>query len=111
MFNVSGIKIAVNLAIANAGATSHFLLAGAPIVDKRPARMPLQIHLPDSNILKSTHTGRLALTDLPSAARKAHVVPGLTHSLLISINVLCNAGCVVAYTADTCEVKLNKRLL
>ncbi len=45
---------------------------------KRPARTPLQIHLPDGNILKSKHTGRLALPDLPSAAREAHVVPGLT---------------------------------
>ena len=41
LFDVSGIKIAVNLAIADTGATSNFLLVGAPIVNKQVAELPL----------------------------------------------------------------------
>ena len=42
--------------------------------------------------------------DLPSEARKAHIVPGLVHTSLIFIEMLCGAGCNVTYETNTVNV-------
>ena len=36
--------------------------------------------------------------------REAHIVPGLSHSSLISIKRLCRGGCVVIFKDKICEV-------
>ena len=41
---------------------------------------------------------------LPKAARMAHIVPGLAHTLLVSIKTLCDAGCKVEYDDNACKV-------
>ena len=35
--------------------------------------------------------------NLPKAARKAHIVPGLAHTSLVSVKMLIDAGCFVTY--------------
>ena len=45
-FDVSGIKIGVNFAIADPGATGHFLVSGAPIRAMVKTTNPLSIHMP-----------------------------------------------------------------
>ena len=62
IFNTSNIKIAVDMAIADAGATGHFVLPGAPMLNKRVAKNPIVINLPDGEQIRSTHTCEL---DLP----------------------------------------------
>ena len=37
------------------------------------------------------------------------IVPGLTHTSLVSISTLCDAGCKVEYDGETCTVYFNKR--
>ena len=56
LFNTGAINIAVDAAIADAGATGHFMVPGTPVLDVRPATTPLIIHLPDGQTIKSTHT-------------------------------------------------------
>ena len=79
-FDVSGIKIGVDFAIADAGATGHFLVPGAPVLDLAETTQPLSINLPDGDTLTSTHTCELDLPSLPNEARKAHIGPGLAYS-------------------------------
>jgi hypothetical protein len=111
LFDVSGIKIAVDHTIADAGATSHFLLPGAPVSDIKKATTPLTIHLPDGTTIQSTNTYLLRRPDLPRAARVAHIVPGLSHSSLISIKVLCDAGCKITYDGDHCDVAYRNKTI
>ena len=40
ILNTGTIKIAVDAAIADAGATGHFMVPGAPVLDVRPATKP-----------------------------------------------------------------------
>ena len=103
-FDVSGIKIGVDFAIADAGATGHFLVPGAPVKNMVKAAYPLSINLPQGEVIKSTHEGVLDIPWLPAAARKAHIVPDLVHSSLVSIRELCNAGCKVHYDGDYVNV-------
>jgi hypothetical protein len=56
--------------------------------------------------MPTTHAVDLFLCKLPPNAWMAHSLPGLTNNLL-SIAVLCNAGCKVFFNAFGCEVTLN----
>jgi hypothetical protein len=51
---LNAIMIATNQAIANTGATSIFIIAGADVDNKHLAVKPLRINLPDGN-RSSTH--------------------------------------------------------
>ena len=103
-FNASGIKIGVDYAIADAGATGHFLVPEAPVINKAETTNPLSIHLPDGDKISSTHTCELNVPSLPKGAQKAHIVPGLAHCSLVSIRVLCEEGCKVEYEGNFCKV-------
>ena len=98
------IQIALGTAIANAGATEHFLLPGAPVTNVQPTLHPLTINLPDGGTIKSMYTCLLDMPWLPFKARIAHIVPGLAHTSLVSTSTLCDAGCKVKYNNDTCNV-------
>jgi hypothetical protein len=62
--------------------------------------------LPFSSEAASTHAVNLLLTKLPDYARLTHWLPGLVNNLL-SVAVLCDAGCEVFFSKQGCEVTLN----
>ena len=94
----------VEFAISGSGATVHFLVEGAPIVNKREAEQPVTIKLPDGTLIYSTHIGNLDIPWMPDSMATAHIVPGLSHSLLISTEVFCDAGCKVTFEDWVCKV-------
>jgi len=100
-----------NLAIADSGATSHFLMTAAPVTDQAIATTPLRVKLPNGTILHSSHTCMLDLPALPPQARKGHIIPGLANHSLISIVQLCKAGCKVLFEKDCCKVILNDKII
>ena len=99
------------MAIADAGATGHFVLPSTPVTDISPATKPLAINLTDGETIKSTHTCKLEIPWLPDESKISHIVPGLVHSSLVSIKFLCDAGCKVIYERYTCNVYFNKKLV
>eukprot|EP00804_Cyclotella_cryptica_P027234 CCRYP_014359-RA/>CCRYP_014359-RA protein AED:0.63 eAED:0.63 QI:0/-1/0/1/-1/1/1/0/101 len=66
-------------AIFDSGATAHFLLDGAHVVNKRPAHKPRTIRLPNGKHIFSTHTCNLDIPWLMQTITEAHIVPGLSH--------------------------------
>jgi hypothetical protein len=78
-------------AIFDSGATAHFLVDKAHVVNKSPALKPLTIRLPNGKHIISTHTFNLDLPWLPHSITEARIVPGLSHSSLISTRKFCNA--------------------
>ena len=91
-------------AIADAGATGHFVMAGAPVINVKPTTNPIRITLPDGQTIMSTHTCNLNIPWLPDFMTEAHIVPGMAHSSLISIKKFCDGGCKVMY--DEYEVRV-----
>ena len=80
-YTTAQLKIAKNMAVADAGATGHFVLPGTPVINIKIERHPLKINLPDGDCLTSTHTYTLDIPWLPKEAKEAHIVPDLdTHS-------------------------------
>ena len=97
-------------AIADTGATSHFVMAGTPMDNIRPAVDPLTINLPNGGVVRSTHVCDVVIPGLPTVMT-GHIVPGLSMASLMGIRVLCKAGCVVIFTNAKCEVWFNKKLI
>ena len=93
----SPIKIGKDMGIADEGATGHFLQPGAPAINIKRAKNPISISQPDGKKLVSTHECDTDNPNLPKAARKAHIVPGLAHTSLVSVKMLIDAGCFVTY--------------
>jgi hypothetical protein len=68
--------------------------------------------LPNGSILTSTNEAcQLDIQQLPDAARNAHVIHGLTHSSLLSIGKLCDAGCVAKFDANHVNIIHNDTIL
>ena len=74
------------------------------MIDVLPTSNPISINLPDGSVIKSTHTCRINIPWLLERATRAYIVPGLAHTSLISIAVLCDVGCKVIHNDD--EYKL-----
>ncbi len=85
--------------IGDAGATSTFLMTGAPVKNMKVSKKPLAIQLPNS-----THTCNLDIDLLPEEATEVHIVLDLAHTSLISICQLCDNGCTVTYDKHACKV-------
>ena len=93
-----------NWAILDSGASSH-LLSTAPLMNKKVADRPLQVKLPNGNIIHSSHIAELDLPLLPVAGREIHILPGLASHSLVSVIKLCNAGCQVDVKYISCEIR------
>jgi hypothetical protein len=98
-------------ALFDSGATAHFLVQGAPVINKKPVVIPLKIKLPDGNFIESTHTCNLNIPWLPTSVTEAHIVPGLQHSSLISTRKFCDAGCKVIFETEECKVFYKNELV
>ena len=58
----------------------------------------------------TSKTLELLLTKLPKAAREAHRAPGIINNLL-SVSVLCDAGCDVWFHDKCCEIRFNGKTI
>jgi hypothetical protein len=58
-------------------------------------------------MIVSTHTASLPFPRLPATALQAHVFPQLQNHALLSIGVLCNAGCSVTFEKHVVRVSYN----
>jgi hypothetical protein len=111
MFDTRRLTRAVEYAISDSGATGHFLVEGAPIVNKKVATTPVQILLPNGKRIRSTHTCNLDIPWLPNEMTEAHIVPGLSHASLISTRKFCDAGCKVSFDEEECRVFYKNKLV
>ena len=69
-------------AILDSGASSHFLIVGAPLLHKRKTANPIIVTVENEKRVQITHDGALDIPGLPPGARYAHVIPGIKYSLL-----------------------------
>ena len=77
----------------------------------REAIVPVNVELPDSTIIKSTHEGELPIPSLPKEFRKADIFPDLQDTCLVSVGMLCDAGCEARFLKDQCVVTLKDEVI
>ncbi len=95
--------IAPTHAVADTGAMSIFLMAGAPANNIRAATKPIHISLPDEKTIVSTH---ICDVDIPGLQHKLieHIIPEMKMASLLGIRILCKAGCKVIFDDEKCRV-------
>lgn len=76
-----------------------------PCTNVQPTLEPITITLPDGHTISSTHTGLLPLPNLPYHARQAHLFPSLKSGSLVSIGLLCDAGCTALFSRDEVVIR------
>jgi hypothetical protein len=109
---LSNKRLVANMAwaILDSGATGHFVVEVAPVINKQSASKPITITLPSGSTIRSTHTCNLDIPWLPNHVTKAHIVPGLAHLSPISTCKFCAAGCRVAFNKEECRVYYKGKL-
>ena len=93
-----------DLARADTGTMGHYLTLNWPYSNKRKAIHPLPIHMPNGEIVKSTHTALLDHPDVSLQDRQAHLFPGLKKALL-PIGTLCEHGYEVTFNDKSVHIK------
>jgi hypothetical protein len=100
---LNAITIAMNLAVADMGATSIFVMDGVDVENKRLATKPLIVNLPDGRKIKLTHVCNINIPGLPIILT-GHIIPDLKIASLIGIRPLCKVGCKVVFDNEKCDV-------
>ena len=90
-----------SVAIADSGATSHFLLPNAAF-QCLPAKKSITVALPNGATLNTTTQCRLNIKNLSQQAASGFVLPGLEKHSLVSVAKLCD---------DDCEVTFDKQIV
>jgi hypothetical protein len=67
--------------------------------------------MPNGKIISSTHTAKLPFPQLPATAIRAHVFPQLRNQALLSIGVLCDAGCTVTFAQTSVKIYYHNDLV
>jgi hypothetical protein len=83
--------------IVESGCTGHYIKVTTPVPNKKIAKTPIQVTLPDGASIESSHTCDLLLPQLPDMAKKARIIPGLSTSSLLSLGQLVDADCSVTF--------------
>lgn len=93
-------------AIADTGATGHYIRPNDHHLKTGATKTPIMVGLPNGSIIRSTNDEcNLDIPQLPTTATNAHVIPELSHSSLVSIGQLCDAGCTATFNAKTVHIK------
>ena len=99
--------ISLPLTVADTGCTSHFFTPNARLINVRPVIQSLPVTTPNGAIINSSDVGELDLSNLPPAARIAHVFPDIASDSLLSISQLCDTGCTAFFTKDTAAIEFD----
>jgi hypothetical protein len=107
---LNAITITTNLAVADTGAMSIFVMDRIDVDNKQLATKPLTVNLPDGREIRSTHVCDKNIPWLPITLL-GHIIPDLKVALLIGICPLCKVGCKVIFDNEKCDVVYEGRVI
>ena len=90
-------------AIADTGASHHYLNGKAPTTNFTSTATPTSVTIADGKRIQSSGQAELLLPNLPPGTEDCHIMSSFTNNLL-SMGRFCDAGCTVIFT-DT-DVKV-----
>ena len=83
----------------------RILTSKAPASSNTHTNLGISVIQPGGTSMRTTHAMDLLLQKLPPNTCMAHHLPGIVNNLL-SVTVLCNAGCKVYFHSTGCKVAL-----
>jgi hypothetical protein len=100
------------MAIADTGASGHYIRLHDPHTSDGTPQNTITVGLPNGATLQSKAIDcALNILQLPHEAWKAHLIPSLTHSSLVSIGKLCDAGCEATFNRATVIVTKDNAII
>jgi hypothetical protein len=103
--HANAMQIGPTHAVANTGATSIFIMAGAPANNICMVTKLIHISLPDDKKIVLAHICDVNIPGLPHKLI-GNIVPDMKMASLLGIRVLCKAGCKVILTMKNVELIL-----
>ena len=98
-------------AIADSGCTSHFWRTDSKCRNiKLVNNDGVKVLLPNTNVMKSTHTGNIPFDGLSSEATKVQLFPDLRVNL-ISLGQLCDDGCIIHLQKRNIKIYKHNKIL
>ena len=110
-YKCSACRNANNEAIADTGASSHYLTTKAHHLDTDKPSNNITVGLPNGESLKSSKECLLDIPTLPLPARRAHILPELANNSLLSIGQMCDEGCVATFTQEKVTIQKNNKII
>jgi len=93
--------------IADSGSYGHYLNSGnAKYLTRVEEDASITVTLPNDMQMTSSLGGDLNIESIPQEARKAHIFKELTSWSLLSLGVLCDAGCTATLSNDKLTVNM-----
>jgi len=92
-------------AVGNSGTTGNIFQAS--MIDKQvlknvqPATPGMPVAMANDHQTRSSHKGKLCIPSSEAEAQPAHLFPNLHTHALMSIDMLCDAGCIAILDATT----------
>ena len=102
-----------NTAIVDSGTTCNYLTKASSCVDKQIMQQKIYLHMPNVEVIESSHKAILPMTHFPLKAIEAITFPK-SEKALLSVSTLCNNGCKAIFDSkgvDIIEEKGNKIIL
>ena len=96
---------------SDSGCTENYLDALTTIVHTRdPSENPINVKLPNSSTMASTHQYHIPLNIISSQEKHAEIFPNL-HSIIIPIGKLCDYGFIVTFDKHKGIESINKDII
>ena len=90
-------------AIADTGASGHYINTTTPCINKKPTKQGPTITLPNGTQIQPSHATELKLQGFASSALQAHILPDITNSLF-SIGKFCDDNKIAIFHKEKCYI-------
>ena len=87
------------------------MLKDSSILQNLITKLGPTVFLPNNASITSSASGNIPIQSLSATSTKAHILPGLKNSSLLSLGQLCDDGCIVHLTKSTIHVFKNSNLI
>ena len=89
--------------------TGHFFGQDCPRTEI--AHKPINVICANNSEMTSTKTKELNIEELPQEARKCHICPDMKNKNLLSVPVLCDAGCMYVFCKHKISIIKDKKII
>ena len=97
---------------ADSGASKHyFRIQDVALLDNVKSASGPTVFLPNNEALQATKEGNLPIPQLSNNGKKAHIIPTLTNTSLLSLGQLCDDNCTIVLRKPDLQVYKDHKII
>ena len=110
-FQLNTIYSAIKYVLADIGESSTYIRPDNPNENAHEIGHTNLYSSAYGNKIQSNISCKILLTQLTAKGMEIHLLPGLSHRYIISIEKICDAGCKTIFDKHTVTIKRMKRMI